>query len=392
MTAPVSGDRLARLVEALAGVAAGLSLPTTLRHIIDTATDLVDARYGALGVIGEDRRLVEFLATGIDQETIDAIGPRPEGRGVLGLLIVDPRPLRIRDLTTHPSAFGFPPHHPVMHSFLGVPIRIGDEVFGNLYLCEKRGADEFTEEDEALVESLAAVAAVAVQNSRLHERLQDLAVLRDRERIARDLHDKVIQRLFAVGMALQAAVPAPPEELVSRVEAAVDELDDIVKDIRATIFDLEVRPADRPGLAASFLALVHDTTQPAGLEAAVELAPRIDERVAPEVADAALAALREALSNVVRHADARRVDVELACEGDELVLRVADDGRGIDPGICPGIDPRAGPGVGHGRGLRNLAARARDWGGSCRIERRPTGGTLLEWRVPIGIGTFSPAT
>ena len=134
-----------------------------------------------------------------------------------------------------------------MRSFLGVPIRIRDEVFGNLYLCEKTTADEFTEEDESLVVSLAAAAAVAVENARLHDRLQDLAVLRDRERIARDLHDKVIQRLFAVGMRLQATarVTEPPTS-ADRLVEAVDELDGIISEIRGTIFELAIRPGDRP--------------------------------------------------------------------------------------------------------------------------------------------------
>ena len=154
-------------------------------------------RYGALGVIGYDQRLSQFVTHGVTDAEIAEIGPLPQGHGILGRLIVDPRPLRFRDLRAHPDSFGFPAGHPPMRSFLGVPIHLGDDVFGNLYLCEKQGAEEFSEHDEALAVSLAAVAAVAIDNLRLHERLQDLAVLQDRERIARELHDKVIQRIFA---------------------------------------------------------------------------------------------------------------------------------------------------------------------------------------------------
>lgn len=372
---------LPRLLAAVTGVASGLSLPATLRHIIEAATNLADARYGALGVLGDDHRLVEFVTCGVTDDEVAAIGQPPRGRGVLGLLINDPKPLRLRDLTRHPDSFGFPPHHPPMRSFLGVPIRIGDGVFGNLYLCEKRGADEFTDEEQVLVESLAAIAAVAVENARLHARLQDLAVLRDRERIARDLHDRVIQRLFAAGMALQAALRLPPDELAARVESTVDELDGIVNEIRVTIFDLELRPADRPAFAAAVLALVDEMTRPAGLEASVHLESDVGHRVAPEVADATLAALREALANAARHARAHRVEVTVRCDNDELALRVLDDGCGIDPSI---------PAPGHGRGLANLVARAREWGGSCSVGPGPERGTLLEWRVPCEIGTFSP--
>ena len=375
-------DVLKRFLAAVAGVASGLSLPSTLRHIIESATTLAGARFGALGVIGEDQTLAEFLTTGIDEETIRAIGPRPQGLGVLGLLIHEPKPLRLRDLGVHPGAFGFPPNHPPMRSFLGVPIRIGDEVFGNLYLCEKIGAEEFTEEDEVLVESLAAIAAVAVENSRLHDRLQDLAVLRDRERIARDLHDKIIQRLFAAGMALQATSRLPAEETADRVERTIDELDSIVNEIRATIFDLEIRPDDRPALAAAALALVDEMTRHADLEATIRIQSDVEHRVSPEIADATLTALREALANTARHANAQMVEVTLACDGHFLDLRVADDGRGLDL--------TAAPRPGHGHGLKNLTARARDWGGSCEIGPLAGGGTELRWRVPCEVGTFSP--
>jgi len=375
-------DVLERFLAAVAGVASGLSLPNTLRHIIDSATTLAGARYGALGVIGEDRTLAEFLTTGLDDETVRAIGALPQGQGVLGLLIHEPKPLRLRDLGLHPGAYGFPPNHPPMRSFLGMPIRIGDEVFGNLYLCEKIGADEFTEEDEVLVESLAAIAAVAIENSRLHDRLQDLAVLRDRERIAHDLHDKIIQRLFAAGMALQATGRLPAEEAAARVERTVDELDAIVNEIRATIFDLELRPDDRPALAAAALALVDEMTRHADLEATIRIQADVEHRVAPEIADATLTALREALANTARHANARTVEVALACDGNVLELRVTDDGRGIELGATPR--------PGHGHGLKNLVARARDWGGSCEIGPLPDGGTQLRWRVPCEIGTFSP--
>ncbi|MFM8303617.1 MAG: GAF domain-containing sensor histidine kinase [Actinomycetota bacterium] len=375
-------DVLGRFQAAVAGVASGLSLPAILRQVIDAATGLAGARYGALGVIGDDQRLVEFVTTGFDDATIAAIGTPPEGRGVLGLLIAEPKPLRLTDLTRHPESFGFPPGHPPMHSFLGVPIRIGEEVFGNLYLCDKIDSDEFTEEDEVLVESLAAMAAVAVENSRLHERLQDLAVLRDRERIARDLHDNIIQRLFAAGMALQAATHLPAEDLHARMEHTVDELDAIVNEIRATIFDLEVRPDDRPALSASILATVDEMTRHAGLEATVRFQADIGHQVAPEVADATLIALREALANTARHADAERVEVAVSCDRDMLELVVADDGRGPAG--------RTTPRAGHGHGLRNLTARARDWGGTCELTPRATGGTVLTWRVPCEIGTLSP--
>ena len=162
-------DRLDGLVEAMLAVTSGLDLTTTLQTIVQTATELVDARYGALGVRGEDHELVDFIATGIDAETRERIGPPPEGRGVLGVLVDEPKPIRLDDIRRHPASVGFPEHHPPMRTFLGVPVRIRDEVYGNLYLTEKADGQPFSEDDEVLVEALAAAAGIAIDNARLYE-------------------------------------------------------------------------------------------------------------------------------------------------------------------------------------------------------------------------------
>ena len=162
-------DRVHVLLEAVIAVGGNLDLEIVLRKIIETAVPLVQARYGALGVIGDDGRLTEFIPVGLDEAQIAAIDHWPEGHGLLGTLIRDPRPLRLPDLSAHPESHGFPPGHPAMRSFLGVPIRIRDEVYGNLYLTEKQGGGPFDEEDETLVVALAAAAGVAIDNARLYE-------------------------------------------------------------------------------------------------------------------------------------------------------------------------------------------------------------------------------
>ena len=162
-------DRMRGLIEAVVAIGSGLDLESTLRRIVETAVRLVDATYGALGVIGDSKRLAEFIPVGLSQDEIEAIHHWPEGRGLLGLLIDDPRPLRLADIAAHPASSGFPGGHPPMRGFLGVPVRIRDEVFGNLYLTNKRGGGDFTEDDEAVLVALGAAAAVAVENSRLYE-------------------------------------------------------------------------------------------------------------------------------------------------------------------------------------------------------------------------------
>jgi signal transduction histidine kinase len=165
----VTRDRMRGLLEAVVAIGSGLDLESTLRRIVETAVGLVDASYGALGVIGDDKRLAEFIPVGLSQEEIGRVHHWPEGRGLLGLLIEDPRPLRLADIAAHPASSGFPDGHPLMHSLLGVPVRVRDEVFGNLYLTNKQGGGEFTEDDEAVLVALGAAAGVAIENARLYE-------------------------------------------------------------------------------------------------------------------------------------------------------------------------------------------------------------------------------
>ena len=242
-----------------------------LERIIEAAVELVDARYGALGVLDETQsRLAQFITVGIDEDGRAAIGDLPEGHGILGMLIVDAKPLRLPDLREHPDSYGFPPNHPPMRSFLGVPIRVRDEVFGNLYLTDKTTADAFTDVDEELVVGLAAAAGVAIENARLHTKLYEVGMLEDRERIARDLHDTVIQRLFATGLSLQATsrlVRADPDAAAARIEAAVDDLDDTVKQIRTAIFDLDSVQSVGFGLREELLAIAREAASTVGIRA-----------------------------------------------------------------------------------------------------------------------------
>ena len=543
---PAARDRMRALLEAVVAIGSGLDLESTLRRIVETAVDLVDATYGALGVIGEGQRLAEFIPVGLSQEEIGRVHHWPEGRGLLGLLIEDPRPLRLADICEHPASSGFPDGHPPMRSFLGVPVRVRDEVFGNLYLTNKRGGGEFTEDDEAVLVALGAAAGVAVENARLYEaaRLQqrwiqasaevatrllsgsqpaevladitrkalelsgaDLAVLalpdeegrrltiayaegdgadatrglvlpaghslsgrvlatgepvtsgdfaaderaaaaargamsqigpaivfplgapgnvrgvltvgrrhgaalfppaqadvvasfaaqagialelaasrteaqrlslyEDRDRIARDLHDLVIQRLYATGMSLEGTMPMITRpEVASRISNAVDAMDETIKEIRATIFDLQARDTARPDLRTDIVNVVEDMTPLLGFAPSLRLGAGLGGEIKPEVAEQALAALREALSNAARHAAASRVDVTVDAGTDGLlIVQVTDNGTGI-------------PADGRRSGLRNLASRAEKLGGELRLgpaePDAPSPGTRLEWRVPLG--------
>jgi signal transduction histidine kinase len=532
-------DQLRTLLDAVVAVGSGLELPATLRRIVQAATELVDARYGALGVIGPERKLIEFVYTGLDEEARRRIGHLPEGHGILGLLIAEPKPLRLHDLAEHPASYGFPPNHPPMRSFLGVPVLAAGEVFGNLYFTEKRGGD-FTADDEAAVQALAAAAGVAVENSRLFEETRrrqrwleasgeittsllsgidpddalgqvaararelagadaamialvdrqapeqallvtvavgadaekfrgsrmpiddsiagrvyrsgvmetvtdvsqepggagwsgpvvygpglfvplsgggkalgtlvavnragragfapdtvavtssfagqaalalqlaearraelQLAVYEDRDRIARDLHDHVIQRLFASGMALEGlSKQVASAAIQGKLQRTVDDLDQTIREIRSTIFALQAGPDEAAGLQLRLVAVVGEATSGSGIVPDVSVSGPIDTLVPVEVGKQALAVIREALSNVVRHAQAEHASVT-ATAGDTLRIEVTDDGVGIPPG-------------GRRSGLSNLADRAAALDGQMQVLPGPDGrGTRLLWEVPL---------
>jgi signal transduction histidine kinase len=367
--------QVSRLLEAVAVMSSDLSLPVVLQRIVASACQLVDARYAALGVFGpgtnvELIQLIEFITEGADEETIRRIGHYPDGRGILGVLIRDPRPLRLHDIASHPQSHGFPEGHPPMRSFLGVPVGLQDRVFGNLYLTEKRGGGDFAAGDEEMVVALAGAAGVAIENARLQTRVRQLAVLEDRERIARDLHDTVIQRLFATGLALRAVtyITAKPE-VAARIQQAVDELDTTIRDIRGVIFALQAHERGEQSLRVQVLGLVTEMKGALNFEPRVHFDGPVDAAVDEMLAGDLLAVLRELLSNVAHHAGATSADVYLLA-GSEIILRVEDDGRG--PGAA-----REG-----GRGLKNLEARARAHGGSFALAPKEWRGTLAEWRVP----------
>lgn len=375
MSAEVRRTRLQQLMEGVRAIGSGIELPAMLRRIVHAATELVDAKYGALGVLDDSRSwLSQFITVGIDDEGRAEIGELPHGHGILGLLIVDAKPLRLPDITLHPDSFGFPPGHPVMTSFLGVPILVRGEVFGNLYLTDKRNGEQFTDEDEDLVVALAGAAGVAIENARLHTRLREMALVEDRERIARDLHDTVIQRLFATGMSLQGCirlVHTDPDAAAARVEAAVDDLDLTVKHIRTAIFGLESSRLSSTGTRTRIIDLAHDAVDALGFEPRVLIDGPVDTALDERVADELIATLREALSNVARHARASHVDVAVILDDDELCLTVTDDGVGP-----PGPDTK------RGKGLDNMERRAAKLGGELTIGEAPGGGTALRWRIP----------
>ncbi len=368
-------ERLRALIDAILAVGSDLDLPGVLRHIVESAITLIDARYAALGVLdASGQGLSEFVNVGMSPEQIAAIGHLPEGHGILGLLIVEPRPLRLADLNTSPDSYGFPEHHPPMGSFLGVPVRVRGQVFGNLYLTDKQGAAEFSEQDEILAVALAGAAGIAIENSRLLARVRDLTLIEDRERIAADLHDTVIQRLFATGLGLQSTVRAIEDPAAAaRIQQAVDDLDETIRQIRSTIFALQAPRLAGPSLRSQILAVAAEAGTHLGFEPTVRFEGLIDHGVSDAIGAQLLAVLRESLSNVVRHAGATAVTVAVSVTGDDLIATVTDDGIGAGAAERPG-----------GRGLASLRHRAETLGGTLALAPGAGGnGTVVDWVVPL---------
>ncbi|ORV26710.1 histidine kinase [Mycolicibacterium confluentis] len=528
-------DRLDGLVEAMLMVTARLELDDTLRTIVRTARELLDAEYCALGVRGSGHELAEFIYEGIDELTREAIGPLPSGRGVLGLLIDRPAPIRLDNIQDHPSSVGFPRNHPPMQSFLGVPILIRDTVYGNLYLTEKRTGQPFSEDDEVLVQALAAAAGIAIENARLYQqartrqawiaatrdiatellsgpdpgrvfqliadetlkltdaeatlvavpadedapvsevddlliaavagsagrdavagapisvagttvgqalsdgrpfradaldaptgvqgwvgpalvlplrttdniagvlfalrepgsppfteeqldmvsafadqaavawelavtqhRMHDLDVLTDRDRIARDLHDQVIQRLFAVGLALQGTIPrARSADVQRRIAQCVDDLQDVISDIRTTVFDLQGGTVTRLRQRLDDVLAQFDT---AGVRTVAHYSGPLSV-IEADLADHAEAVVREGISNAVRHGHATEITIRVSVN-DDLCIAVIDNGSGIGD-------------TGTESGLANLRKRARDCSGELSVAAIDSGGTELRWWAPL---------
>lgn len=361
------------MLEATLLIESYLELPEVLRHVVEEACSMTGARYGALGVLDEEKRaLSDFITVGLTREEEEVIGPRPTGRGVLGLLITDPQPLRVANIGEHPESYGFPPNHPPMTSFLGVPVKVREEVYGNLYLTDKIGWSEFTEDDVALAGALSLAAGIAIENARLHERVRRGAVYEDRERVGRDLHDTVIQRLFALGLTLQGLAARDSNAILGN---AVTELDSIITQIRSTIYELGMVETSR-GFRDEIISLVREMDDVLGFHVAVSFSGLVDAGVDDLVVEQLMASIREALTNVGKHARASRATLEVVMDETTCRMKITDNGIGMGTGSSTSSNNG-------GLGLANMRRRAEKLGGSMAVEAAPTGGTVLTWGIPL---------
>ncbi|HEX8939186.1 MAG TPA: GAF domain-containing sensor histidine kinase [Candidatus Limnocylindrales bacterium] len=367
---------LSALDAASRAVAGVLSLERVFQLIVDRVRELAGAEYAALGIVDQEGQIERFITSGISRHDRERIGPPPRGHGLLGLIIREGQTFRVDDIARDERRYGFPPNHPEMHAFLGVPITVKGRSIGDLYLTNKRGGRPFSADDQRLVEMFALHAGIAMENARLHEQVQRLAIVEERERIGRDLHDGIIQSIYAVGLGLEDVADLmddEPAEAKARVERAIDALDQTIRDIRNFIFGLRPELLEQAGLVGGLAALGDEFRVNSLVD--VELEAEGDgllELPADETTQL-LSIAREALSNIARHSKATRAAIKVAADEDAVSLDISDNGVGFDP-----ARPR---GPGH-QGLVNMRARAADVGGSLEVVSRPGHGTRIIVQLP----------
>jgi len=372
-------DALAAINHAALVIAAEHELDQVLQKVVDLACELINARYAALGVPAPDGRLIQFVTSGITDKEVARIKTKPTGRGILGLLLAEPQTLRLRDLAQHSQSVGFPPHHPPMTSFLGVSITARGNLLGNLYLTEKVGGAEFSEGDKWLIQALATHAAVAIEKAHFYQRVRRLVVLEERERIGMDLHDGIIQSIYAVGLSLELGrlvlteSPNEMHEVQEHITSAIGGLNNIIRDIRSYIMDLQPAGIQSEPLTIALERLVREFRANTLVQVDLDVLNDLDDGLADNCRLALFHITQEALANVAKHAHASTVSVQLGRLHDRVMLKVKDDGAGFDSEKIGGIP---------GHGLSNMAVRARSLGGDLTVTSTPGQGTNVRAILP----------
>ena len=360
--------RLSALSDAVMDVAKGEDLKTSLKRLIQNAVLITDCTYGALGSITRDGTLEDFTYVGMSDETADEIDTFPEGKGLLGHLLKVPHPLRVSVIKDHPSSVGFPKGHPSMSGFLGVPIRIRDELYGSIYLTQKRNGEDFSEEDEKLVVVLASAAGVAIDSYRGHIAQNQVGVLAERERIARDLHDLVIQSLFANGMSLQSlkSDPSISQDSFLKIQKTIDGLDATVQQIRTTIFALQ-EALPLKDIRTQIMSEIGALNTLAGFKISYSFVGPLDTVIGEDLASQIIPVIRELVTNAIRHAEATSIDLVVMANQTYCEIRVVDNGKGY-------VESE------RKSGLVNLEQRAMARGGEFEIIKDAVAGTRTMWR------------
>ena len=362
------GAALRAVSVAVLAIASEPRLDTVLQQLADSARELVGARYAAIGVPDGDGGFSKFVTSGMSPAQLEALGELPRTHGLLGAMLESPEPFRTNDVQLDPRFEGWPPQHPSMHSFLGVPLVSKGEIVGALYLTEKHGRrrGSFSDSDQELAELLAAHAAVAVENARLHEEGRELTIVEERKRLARELHDSVVQTLHGIVLVAEGAARQSSNES-RRAAQALQEVAqltrDALADMRSMLFELRPASLEEHGLAEAVRKHVDVLARVHGVPVAVACAG--GERLDAHTEQALFRIVQEALGNAVRHSACARVEVSVDVGAERTLVVVRDDGTGFDVGEARRRSGRLG--------LVSMHERAEAIGASLEIESSPTG-------------------
>jgi signal transduction histidine kinase len=371
---PIILAQLRDIASAVMYAAEGGTLEQVLERIAQVSKDLVNARYAALGVPGKRGRLKYFKVAGMTSEQVSRMDHLPVGYGLLGAIIQERTTIRLERMQDDPRSVGFCEGHPHMTSFLGVPIQVGQQLFGILYLCDREDGQPFSQEDEWLIETMAGYAALAIAGSQLSEQQSRVSLLEERERIGMELHDGVIQSLYAIGMHLDL-MRLSDNISAEGVEQAIDELNVVIGDIRRYIMNLQSSDYRQKTIYERLCDLINRLHVPETLAIEID-APNDRPLFTPATFEAICQMANEAVSNAVRHAHAQSISVTTHQEDNLFKLTIADDGRGFN------LDAL----VNHeGLGLRNIQQRAALHGGQVSIDTAPGQGTRLTISIPVRI-------
>jgi signal transduction histidine kinase len=375
----MTGDQettLEALSDAAIAMISGLSLPRTLQRIATSAREMAHAKYAALGVPSPEGTMRTFVTSGLEPAIAAGIEHEPEGKGLLGAILESDEPIRLENLHDDPRSTGFCGNHPEMTSFLGVPITGHNrQRLGNLYLCDRVDEQPFTAEDEKLITILATFAAIAIENSTLHNQLQEAALIQERDRIAMELHDGVIQLIYAVGMKLEIirGNTSMDSEEDKRFQSVFDDLNRAIDDIRSYIHDLRSAAQVQGTLPQKLTNLAQHFKDFSAVDVVFDM-PNELPSLTDQQRHSVLQVVREALANVARHAEANYVKVSIHSTDRKFHLAIQDDGQGFDVENIPETSHF---------GLQNMQNRARRLGGTLQIESEPNRGTTLYLVVPL---------
>ncbi len=384
--------QLKALYEAGLALSSDLRLEVVLQRVVDLARELVGSRYGSLSILDPGGNVVRFLTSGISHDEMARMGNPPRGLGLLGAVVKERRPIRVDNISQDPRSVGFPPWHPTMTSFIGVPITFGERVLGSLYLTDKLVDGQvvpFDSQDEEVLKLFANQASVAMENARLHAEMEGLAAVAERERIARELHDSLAQVLGYIRLRSAVALDANQKCEIDGVRQALEDIakaaEDAYADIREAILGLRTTTGPHRNLLSALSSYLEWYQRQSGIDVRFAVQEGVDRlQLAPGAEAQLLRIIQEALTNARKHSGATQVQLQLQSvtrsTGVYLQATVADNGRGFDPNFIPD--------GGH-FGLSTMRERAAMAGGSLRIDSTPGKGTRVTVEVPAEVADLA---